>query len=55
MQFEGMGNSLYSGDLNPALKSITAKVVVMPSSTDQYFSYGDSEDEVDGMSNAPST
>ncbi|MFP6569672.1 MAG: hypothetical protein VB815_04080 [Dehalococcoidia bacterium] len=24
----------------------------MPSSTDQYFWYGDSEDEVDGMTNA---
>jgi homoserine O-acetyltransferase len=45
-------NSLYNGDLAAALKGITAKALIMPSSTDQYFWSDDSKDEVDGMNNA---
>ena len=45
-------NSLYNGDLNAALKGITARAVVMPSSTDQYFWSDDSKDEVGAMTNA---
>jgi homoserine O-acetyltransferase len=45
-------NSLYNGDLKAALRAITAKAVVMPSSTDQYFWSDDSRDEVEAMANA---
>ena len=45
-------NSLYNGDLAAALNGITAKALIMPSSTDQYFWSDDSKDEVDGMNNA---
>lgn len=40
------GNDLYQGNFNLALGSITAKTVVMPGSTDLYFTVDDSELEV---------
>ena len=44
-----------SGGKEDALAGITAKAVIMPSSTDQYFWSDDSRDEVSGMSNAKLT
>jgi homoserine O-acetyltransferase len=43
---------LYNGDLKAAIKGITAKAVVMPSSTDQHFWSDDNRDEVEVMTNA---
>ena len=48
-------NPKYNGNLEDALAGITAKAVIMPSSTDQYFWSDDSRDEVSGMSNAKLT
>jgi homoserine O-acetyltransferase len=45
-------NPLYNGDLNRALKAITARSIIMPSSTDLYFTTHDSEVETAGMPNA---
>ena len=45
-------NPLYNGDLNRALKAITARSIIMPSSTDLYFTTHDSEVETTGMPNA---
>jgi homoserine O-acetyltransferase len=45
-------NPLYKGDLNRALKAISARSIIMPSSTDLYFTAHDSEFETAGMTNA---
>ena len=45
-------NELYDGDFDRALRSISAKAVVMPSATDLYFPVADSELEVSKMLNA---
>ncbi len=45
-------NSLYPGDFEKALGSITAKAIVMPSQTDLYFPPEDNEWEVRHMPNA---
>lgn len=45
-------NPQYNGDIDRALKAITAKALVMPSRTDQYFPPEDSEIEVSYMPNA---
>ena len=45
-------NSLYKGDFDRALGSITAKAIVMPGRTDLYFPPEDSEYEVSKMPNA---
>lgn len=42
----------FDGDLDAALRSITAKALVMPGSTDLYFTPEDSQHEVDQMRNA---
>lgn len=41
-----------NGDYEKALASITARVMVMPSRTDQYFPPEDSENEVKHLPNA---
>ncbi len=45
-------NSVYNGDLPAALHAITAKSVIMPSTTDLYFTVDDSEAETRHMPNA---
>ena len=45
-------NPKYSGNLEAALAGITARAIVMPSSTDQYFWSDDNKDEVARMPNA---
>ncbi|WP_020067695.1 hypothetical protein [Paraburkholderia caledonica] len=45
-------NSLYQGDFDRALGSITARAIVMPGRTDLYFPPEDSEYEVSKMPNA---
>ena len=45
-------NSIYESDLKFALSSITAKGIVMPGSTDQYFWADDNRDEVEILPNA---
>ncbi|MGI9478789.1 MAG: alpha/beta fold hydrolase [Hyphomicrobiaceae bacterium] len=45
-------NPIYSGDLARALQSITARTLIMPSSTDLYFTATDSELETGMMRNA---
>jgi len=44
--------SVYGGDLPRALRSIRARTIVMPSSTDLYFPPADSEIEVEHLPNA---
>ena len=45
-------NPKYNGNLEAALAGITARAIVMPASTDQYFCSDDNKDEVGGMPNA---
>ena len=45
-------NTLYSGDLTRALGAITARSIIMPSTTDLYFTLADSEAETRLMPNA---
>tara|TARA_Y100001934_G_scaffold85937_1_gene106794 strand:- start:103 stop:1134 length:1032 start_codon:yes stop_codon:yes gene_type:complete len=45
-------NDIYNSDLQLALRSITAKGIIMPSSTDQYFWSEDNRDEVKDLQNA---
>lgn len=45
-------NPVFNGDLEAALRAITAKAVVMPCSTDLYFRVADSEAEVARLSDA---
>ena len=45
-------NPIYQGDLTKALSSITAKAILMPSQTDQYFPPEDNQIEVQYMPNA---
>jgi len=44
--------SVYGGDLPRALRSIRARTIVMPSSTDLYFPPADSQIEVEHLPNA---
>jgi homoserine O-acetyltransferase len=45
-------NTVYNGDLARALGAITARAIIMPSTTDLYFTLADSEDETRLMPNA---
>ena len=45
-------NPLYKGDLATALGTITARAIIMPSTTDLYFTLADSEAETRLMANA---
>jgi homoserine O-acetyltransferase len=45
-------NELYGGDLTKALGAISARSIIMPSTTDLYFTVTDSEIETAQMSNA---
>jgi homoserine O-acetyltransferase/O-succinyltransferase len=45
-------NAIYNGDLATALRSITARAFIMPSTTDLYFTLTDSEAEAKLMPNA---
>jgi len=45
-------NPLYCGDLNKALSAIAARAIIMPSTTDLYFTLADSEAETRLMPNA---
>jgi homoserine O-acetyltransferase len=45
-------NTLYKGDLARALGAITARAIIMPSTTDLYFTLADSEAETRLMPNA---
>jgi len=45
-------NSLYDGDLQKALGAVTARSIIMPSTTDLYFPVADSEIETRMMRNA---
>jgi homoserine O-acetyltransferase/O-succinyltransferase len=45
-------NTIYNGDLKAALGAITARSIIMPSTTDLYFTAEDSEIETRQMSNA---
>ncbi|MFM0203214.1 alpha/beta fold hydrolase [Paraburkholderia fungorum] len=45
-------NSTYNGDFHAALKAITAKALIMPSTTDLYFQVEDNRLEVEQMRNA---
>ncbi len=45
-------NPLYSGDIEKALGAITARAIIMPSTTDLYFTVPDSEAETRLMPNA---
>ena len=45
-------NSIYGGDLEAALGAITARAIIMPSTTDLYFQVADSEAETRLMPNA---
>ncbi len=44
----------FGGDLRRALAAVTAKVLLMPGSTDRYFQVGDNEDELPLLVNARS-
>ena len=46
------GNALYNGDLSKALGAITARSIIMPSTTDLYFTVTDGEAETKMMPNA---
>jgi homoserine O-acetyltransferase len=46
------GNDHFQGDLNQALSAITARAIIMPSTTDLYFTVHDSEVETSQMPNA---
>jgi homoserine O-acetyltransferase len=52
MQSDISDNSMYSGDLGRALGSIKARSIIMPSTTDLYFTVADSEIESRQMPNA---
>lgn len=52
MKSDVSDNPLYGGDLEKALGSITARTLIMPSSTDLYFTVTDSEMETRMMKNA---
>jgi homoserine O-acetyltransferase len=52
MQSDISDNSVYSGDLGRALGSIKARSIIMPSTTDLYFTVTDSEIETRQMPNA---
>ena len=52
MQSDISDNDIYKGDLAKALGSITARSVIMPSTTDLYFTTDDSEIETRQMPNA---
>jgi homoserine O-acetyltransferase/O-succinyltransferase len=52
MQSDISDNSMYSGDLGRALGSIKARSIIMPSTTDLYFTVADSEIETRQMPNA---
>ena len=45
-------NAVYNGDLARALGAITARAIIMPSTTDLYFTLADSEAETRLMPNA---
>ena len=45
-------NTIYNGDLAKALGAITARAIIMPSTTDLYFTVADSEAETRQMPNA---
>jgi homoserine O-acetyltransferase/O-succinyltransferase len=45
-------NTVYNGDLARALGAITARAIIMPSTTDLYFTLSDSEAETQLMPNA---
>ena len=45
-------NTVYDGDLAKALGAITARAIIMPSTTDLYFTLADSEAETRLMPNA---
>ena len=45
-------NELYSGDLPKALGAITAAALIMPSTTDLYFTVTDNEREIAHMRHA---
>ena len=45
-------NPIHRGDFAAALRSITARAIVMPGTTDLYFRVRDNEVEVEGMPNA---
>ena len=45
-------NERFNGDFEKALRSITARAIVMPGKTDLYFRVADSQYEVDHMPNA---
>ena len=45
-------NALYGGDLGKALGAVTARAIVMPSTTDLYFTEHDSAVETKQMPNA---
>ena len=45
-------NPIYNGDLTKALAAITARAIIMPSTTDLYFTAADSEAETRLMPNA---
>lgn len=45
-------NPLYGGDFSSALKAITARALIMPSTTDLYFQVEDNRREVEEMPNA---
>ena len=45
-------NPIYGGDLTRALGAITARAIIMPSTTDLYFTLADSEAETKLMPNA---
>ncbi len=52
MQSDISGNPIYNGDLSKALGAITARSVIMPSTTDLYFPVEDGEIETRQMPNA---
>ena len=45
-------NDQFNGDFEAALRSISARAIVMPGDTDLYFTVADSEIEVKHMPNA---
>src|SRR3546814_7572997 len=45
-------NEIYRGDLDKALRAITARAMIMPSRTDLYFTPEDSEADAARMPNA---
>lgn len=52
MQSDISDNGIYGGDIGRALSSIRARAIVMPSTTDLYFTVADSEIETRQMTNA---